>query len=162
MSTNFLLPHRWKPFGWGLLLFGGVLGFIFLLGYDDIGWLNVKVPMLLHAGLDFNSNSGQLGPSFQENNILDELILLFLIIGGVVAAFAKVEVEDEYTMQLRLASLVWATYVNYAIMLLGVLFVYDLSFFWVMVFNMFTLLIFFLVRFHWKLYQTRKIMAYAE
>jgi len=143
-------------------LLGGVLGFIDLLGYNDISWLNVKVPMLLHAGLDLNSNSEQLGPSFQENNILDELILLFLIVGGLVAAFAKVKEEDEYTMQLRLASLVWATYVNYAILLLGVLFVYELSFLMVMIFNMFTLLIFFLVRFHWKLYQTRKIMAYAE
>ena len=50
MVVNFLLPHRWKPLGWGLLLLGGVLGFLFLLGYDDISWLNVKVPMLLHAG----------------------------------------------------------------------------------------------------------------
>ena len=162
MVVNFLLPHRWKPLGWGLLLLGGVLGFLFLLGYDDISWLNVKVPMLLHVGLDLSLSNESLNPSFQENNILDELALVFLIIGALVAAFAKVEVEDEYTLQLRLESLVWATYVNYGILLLGVLFVYDLSFFWVMVFNTFTLLIFFLVRFHWKLYQTRKIMAYAE
>jgi hypothetical protein len=163
MSTHFLLPHRWKPIGWVMLTLGGFLGAIFLMGYDSIEWLNMKVPMLLHEGLDMVvSNSEAAESIFQENNVLDELSLIFLILGGVVAAFAKVSEEDEYTAHLRLESLVWATYVNYGIMLLGVLFVYDLSFFWVMVFNMFTLLLFFLVRFHWKLFQMRKIAAYAE
>ena len=56
--------------------------------------------------------------------------------------------EDEFIMKLRLESLVWAVYVNYAILILTILFVYELHFFSILVFNMFTLLIFFAIRFN--------------
>ncbi|MCB0375018.1 MAG: hypothetical protein KDD04_03770, partial [Sinomicrobium sp.] len=59
--------------------------------------------------------------------------------------------EDEFIGRIRLESLVWATYVNYGVLLLSFLFVYGLSFFWVMIVNMYTILIFFVVRFNLQL-----------
>jgi len=56
---------------------------------------------------------------------------------------------------IRIRSLVWATYINYGILLLAILFVYEFSFFNVLVFNMFTLLIFFILRFNWELFRLK-------
>jgi hypothetical protein len=84
-----------------------------------------------------------------KNNVFDELIGLLLIAGGLFIAFSKEETEDEFIAKIRLESLVWATYFNYAILMLSVIFVYGMSFFGVLVFNMFTLLLFFIIRFNW-------------
>jgi hypothetical protein len=43
--------------------------------------------------------------------------------------------------------LVWALVVNYSILLFAILFVYDMTFLHVLFFNMFTPLIFFVIRF---------------
>jgi len=93
--------------------------------------------------------------SFTENNILDEIAGLLIIIGALLIAFSKEKLEDEFIAKIRLESLVWATYVNYAILLLSIIFIYDLMFFWVLVFNMFTILIFFIIRFNWVLNKTK-------
>ena len=90
-----------------------------------------------------------------ENNILNEIMGALIIVSGLLVAFSKEKVEDEYIAKTRLESLVWATYLNYGILLIALLFVYDLSFFWVMIFNMFTLLLFFIVRFNYQVYKLK-------
>jgi len=57
---------------------------------------------------------------------------------------------------IRLESLVWATYINYGVLILALIFVYDIPFFWVLVFNMFTTLIFFIIRYNWALNNSKK------
>jgi hypothetical protein len=58
--------------------------------------------------------------------------------------------------------LVWATYVNYGVLLLAFIFVYDLSFLWIMIFNMFTILAFFIIRFNWQLYKLHNTVSNEE
>jgi hypothetical protein len=53
--------------------------------------------------------------------------------------------------------LAWAVYFNYAILILTFLFIYDFAFLWVMVFNMFTVLLFFIVRFNWQIFKLKRI-----
>src|SRR5690606_17673742 len=84
--------------------------------------------------------------STHENNILDEIAGILLIIGALLIAFSKEKSEDEYIAKIRLESLVWSTYINYAILILAMILVYDMTFLWVLIFNMFTLLIFFVIR----------------
>ena len=67
--------------------------------------------------------------------------------------------EDEYIAQIRLESLLWATYINYGFLLFSILFVYGLGFYQIMVFNIFTLLVIFLVRFNFILYKSAKSVA---
>ena len=74
----------------------------------------------------------------------------------------KEKQEDEFLSQIRLESLVWATYINYAVLAFSILFIHGMAFFDVMVFNMFTILIFFLVRYNWRLYQTKNALAHEE
>ncbi len=158
MRTNYLLPNQFKKIGWFLFIPSCILGVILLF----IAWDAPAIP-----GLDwFNWNVFAIAteelfsdPQFfavVQTNVLDEIISLLLIISAIFIAFSKEKKEDEYISKIRLESLVWATYVNYAVLALAIMFVYDLAFFWILVFNMFTMLLVFIIRFNWALYKSKK------
>ena len=158
MKTNYLLPTRFKRIGW-FLFFGGILlGIVYLIIEPEINFLNVTVFSIAEHSL-FEQRRHF---TFTENNILDEISVLLIIVGALFIAFSKERSEDEFIMKIRLDSLVWATYVNYTILLLAIIFVYDIAFLWVMVFNMFTLLIFFIIRYNWALYNLKKQIGDEE
>ena len=95
-----------------------------------------------------------------ENNILNEIIGIVLIISLLMVAFSKEKEEDELIAKIRLDSLVWATYTNYAVLLFAMLFVYGISFLWVMIINMFTILLFFIIRFNWQVRSLKNSMGH--
>lgn len=134
-----------------LFIPGVLLGIVFLMSPSDIGFFDVKVFSIVEEAI-FNDT---VFFTSSENNILDEIAGIFIIIGALLIAFSKEKLEDEFIAKIRLESLVWATYINYAILLLTILFIYDLVFFWGLVFNMFTILIFFIIRFNWVLNKTK-------
>jgi len=159
MRSRFLISHKYKPLGWGLFLIG--LGFgIFLLinDLDYFDWQIKVFPLIGETG--FLSQNPSL--TWSSNNITDEIVSVVMIVGGILVAFSKTKDEDEYISKIRMESLIWATYVNYFILILAILFVFDMSFFTVLIFNMFTLLVFFIVRFHYLLYKSRKVNEYEE
>lgn len=94
-----------------------------------------------------------------KNNITDEVVAILFTIGALLAGFSKQKNEDEYITVIRLESLLWATYINYAILILSMLLVFDAGFFTVMIFNMFTVLIIFILRFNYMLYKSYKSLA---
>ncbi len=152
MKTNYLFPNQFKRIGWFLFIPGIILGVVFLMSQSEYSILNVKV--LSIAEQPFFGDTVFF--TFPENNILDEITGILLIIGALLIAFSKEKAEDEFIAKIRLESLVWATYLNYGILVLTIIFVYDMIFFWVLVFNMFTVLIFFIIRFNWALYTSKK------
>ena len=146
MKTNYLLPNKYKLFGWILFIIGLISGlFIKISGYES-DLLTVPVLSIYSDNTIFDSTKG----FFQiiDNSILDELIALAIIIGGLIVGFSKEKVEDEFIFKLRKDSLVWAIIFNYVVLIFTIIFVYDFTFFDVLVFNMFTPLIFFIGRFN--------------
>lgn len=141
-----------------LFIPGIILGIMYLIYQTDLGIFNIKVFAVAREEI-FKDVSFF---TVSENNVLDEISGLFLIIGSIFIAFSKEKCEDEFISRIRLESLVWATYVNYAILILAIVFVYDMAFFWVLVFNMFTLLVFFLIRFNWALNKLKKQISDEE
>lgn len=83
-----------------------------------------------------------------ENSIIDELASLAIIIGGLLVGFTKEKVEDEFIYKLRKDSLVWVIIFNYVILVLTIVFVYNFTFLHILIFNMFTPLLFFIIRFN--------------
>lgn len=163
MKTNYLLPNSYKKFGWFLFLIGIVLGIYSISVNASPEFLKANVFALVVD--DFTMNFGSAETIFfttYETNIFDELICVFLIIGGLLVAFSKQKKEDEFISKIRVESLIWATYCNYIILLLAILFVYETSFFWVMIFNMFTILLFFIIRFNWTFYRMKKLAIDEE
>lgn len=151
MKPNYLFSNQFKKIGWFLFIPGIVLGLISLVDKTEIDVFNIKVLAIAERGIFGGANFF----SISENYILDEVSSLLLIIGALLIAFSKEKTEDEFIAKIRLESLVWATYTNYLILILAIVFVYEMPFFWVLVFNMFTLLVFFLIRFNWALYKSK-------
>lgn len=158
MKTNYLLANRFKRIGWFLFFPGIILGIVSLISQSDINLFNIKV----FAFVEYDILSDTSFFSISENNVLDEIASVLLIMGTLLIAFSKEKSEDEFISKIRLESLVWSTYVNYAILLLALIFVYEMAFFWVLVFNMFTLLVFFLIRFNWALYKLKNQISNEE
>jgi uncharacterized membrane protein len=73
-----------------------------------------------------------------------------------MVGFSKEKNEDEFITNLRQSSLYWAVIVNYILLLFAFVFLYGIAFLNVMLYNMFTILIIFIVRFNYVLYRTSK------
>lgn len=158
MKTNYLFPNRVKKIGWLLFISGIILGILYLIYQEDISLFNIKVFAIEKKAIFSDANFF----SFSENNVLDEISSILLIIGALLIAFSKEKSEDEFISKIRLESLVWATYINYVFLILAIIFVYEMTFFWVLVFNMFILLVFFLIRFNWALYKSKNQISDEE
>ena len=158
MKTNYLFPSKYKKVGWTILIPALILSLVFIsTGYQP-DFLDLKVPTIYTKEL--------LGKqhffSMFQNNILDEILCVMLILSLLFIAFSKEKSEDEFISKIRLESLVWATYVNYAVLLISILFIFDWSFFWVIVINMFTLLFIFIIRFNYYIAKFNKSANHEE
>ena len=158
MKLNYLFPHPYKRIGLMLLIPLMIAGW-FIINFDvEPEFLDFEVPALFVDEI--------FGDKFMfgltENNILNEIIGVALIICFLMVAFSKEKQEDELIEKIRLDSLVWATYANYAVLLFSMLFVFGMSFFWVMICNMFTILLFFIIRFNWQVRALNKNMSHEE
>jgi hypothetical protein len=115
--------------------------------------LTINVLSIYHDGILSSKEDGFF--RIIENSILDELIVIAIIVGGLTVGFTKEKVEDEFIFKLRKDSLVWALIFNYAVLIFTTVFVYDFVFFDVLVFNMFTPLVFFVFRFNFLKYKSQ-------
>jgi len=148
MKTDYLLPNRYKKIGWIIFVPAVLLGFITLVFQFEPSFLDVKLFALVDSSPFGDTN--YLG--LTETNALDEVLSVLIIIGSLLVAFSKTKNEDEYITKIRLESLVWAIYVNYIILLVCIIFLYNYAFFYALVVNIFTVLLCFVARFYWKVY----------
>lgn len=155
MKTNYLLPNQFKKIGWLVFIPVLILGLLWVIFEFEPAAFDIKTVALFKD--DYLDDIQFM--AITENNIVDEIIGVLIIISGIFIAFSKEKEEDEFISKIRLESLVWATYVNYAILILALILVYNMSFFWVMVFNMFTVLIFFIIRYNWALYKSKRELS---
>ena len=147
MRNHFLLPHKYKVFGWVLLIIGLISGILLYATDFEPAMLKTSV-LSIYNGDSLFSGTDEGWFKIIENGIIDELSAIAIIIGGLLVGFTREKVEDEFIYQLRTESLVWAIIVNYIILALAVIFVYDMVFLNVMIFNMFTPLFIFIIRFN--------------
>lgn len=135
MKTKWLFPHRYRLIGWLIFIPCALLGSINLYADYDIRWL-----------------------TFAGNNFTNELAGLGVITGLLLIAFSREILEDEMIGQLRLEALQWSVYANYLILAVAMLTVYDVAFFSVMIYNMFTVLLVFIARFRWLLHRNTNVL----
>lgn len=158
MKTNYLFPSKFKIIGWLVFIPSAIVGVVTLMANYEPEAFNFNVPAIF---IDEIFGKQQLFGMIN-TNILNEILGVLIIVSLVLIAFSKEKQEDEYISKIRLESLVWAVYVNYGILFLTMLFVFGISFLWVMLFNMFTILLFFIIRFNWQISNLKKMMSYDE
>ncbi|GAA0758449.1 hypothetical protein [Psychroflexus lacisalsi] len=159
MKLNFLFPNEFKKIGWIILIPSAIIGLVTLIYNYEPTFLDFNVPAIFIDKFSLSDEKQLFGTV--SNNILNEILGILIIISSLLVAFSKENVEDEYISKIRLESLVWAVYFNYGILIFSFLLIYDFSFLWVMIFNMFTVLLFFIIRFNWQISKL-KISAYHE
>ncbi|NUY79576.1 hypothetical protein HUK80_01615 [Flavobacterium sp. MAH-1] len=159
MKSHFLFPRSFKLVGWLLFVPSFAVAIAVVCADIDIdNMLTTKVFAIADNGLFADAGFFR----FNQNSIGDEVLLSFLIVGGLFIGFSKQKNEDEFIAKIRYESLVWATYFNFGVMLLATWFIYGFFYFEVLIANVFSLLLFFVVRFHIKLYQLKKSLRDDE
>ncbi|HEY4832326.1 MAG TPA: hypothetical protein VIH61_07190 [Waddliaceae bacterium] len=87
---------------------------------------------------------------------------LMVLVGLFLIAFSKEKVEDEQIVQLRLDSLRWAIYLNYAILLFSLIFSRGSDSHHILLLNIWLPLLFFIFRFQWVLYRLNRLAKHDE
>lgn len=135
MKSNYLLPHGYKRIGWCL-----TIPFLLLGLYMTIFGQSVGLPVWLEKIF---------------GDYLDEVISIALIVGLLLVGFSREKTEDEYITKIRLESLQLSVLANYVLLIICVLVFYGMNFFSVMIYNMFTTLIIFVIRFNFIIYRNK-------
>lgn len=144
MRNNYLFPFNSRYFGVGLILVHIPVKF----------WWDSNYP---------NGYTHQIPPVSDTVNFLLSPPHLFFIgtslmvlIGLFLIAWSRERVEDEQITQLRLTSLRWAIYLNYAILLFSLLFTQGSDSHHILLLNIWLPLLFFILRFQWVLYRLNR------
>jgi len=148
---KYLVSNKFKKPGWLLFVTGITLGIIHSVNDYESNLLITKTVSLFHYETIFPNENGIF--RIIENSIIDELITIIIIVGGLLISFSKEKIEDEFISKVRLDSLVWAILVNYVILLFTTVFIYDIRYFHAVIYNMFTPLIIFILRFNYVVYK---------
>jgi hypothetical protein len=152
MPQQLSLPNKYKKPGWIILLISIILGAGFIFWGYEPGWLGAKVLSIFPS--DFLGNDRYC--SWININLTRTITGSLFIIGALLVGFSKEKQEDEYIAKIRLTSLLWAILVNYILLFTAFIFVYNMAFLQVMIFNMFTVLLIFILRFNYMLTKALK------
>lgn len=147
MKQYFLLPHAYKNLGWVLFVPFLLLGVAALFFEVEFGWLSTQVVSVLPDQL-FTQHWFQM----KKVNITVTVAGVGFIVACLLVGFSAEKLEDEFVAKVRLQSLQWAVLVNYMVLITCFLLVYDMAFLQIMIYNMFTVLLFYILRFHFVLY----------
>jgi hypothetical protein len=160
METKFLLPNKFKLIGWILLIPSSILGLFVIFEEFKFSFLELRV---------FTISSGGFAPweftnafSFEEQNLTATIVGIIFLAGALMVTLAREKNEDEFISKKRLESLLWATIINYLILLFCFIFFYEFGFVYVMILNMFTILILFIMRFNYVLYKSSKFLSHEK
>jgi hypothetical protein len=155
MKPYLMLPYEYKKIGWFIFIPATLFSVILLLSDFSDFKINTKVFALYSQELMGQSQWMKI----VQTNISHTIAGLGFIIGALLIAFSREQKEDEFIAQLRLSSLQWAVLLNYVLLLLSFLFIYGIGFLNVMLYNMFTVIILFIIRIHYVLYRHTKSIS---
>lgn len=159
MKSVYLFPSRCRIWGLILTLFALVLSMYSLIN-DGIPFLKeIPVLAIVNSGFPFSNHPNATFFHIVKDDFGFELTSILFIIGGFFLGFSRQKIEDEFISQVRLQSLVIATYVHFAILFVMILFFYGTDFLYVMTINMFTILWLFNIVFYFKLFKLKKQSA---
>lgn len=159
MTQSLLLPNRYKKLGWSLFFPSLLLGIIITTNLYKVPEVNANVFSLIpQFSLDKSSKMNW----FFDADLVNTIIGVLFIAGALLIGFSKEKNEDEYIDKLRLSALLWAVLLNYLLLIIAFLLVYDIGFITIMIYNMFTVLLLFLFRFHYLLYRAKITASYEK
>jgi len=149
---NYLFDNKYKKIS-GLVFYLTTIIGLYLLITDkilDLFTLNVY-SLFSESFSDLTYGGGWI-----ENGLGDEIFTTIIIISGLINSFCKEKIEDELISKIRLESLTISLFVSYGLVMLSTFLIYNLSYMYVLVFNLFIILILFNLVFRYRLYKHYK------
>lgn len=150
MKNEFiLLSPKVKFLGLALTVVGLIFGIF--VGFDA-DWLEMEIPALVSEDI--------LGKTefftMTKANLGFTILGILLIAGGLLMAFSREKIEDEFVNHLRLRAIRYALIINYFVLFLCYWLVWGLSFAWVMFINLYSTLFLFIAIFQILLVKAQK------
>jgi hypothetical protein len=134
-----LLPYRWKYVGWMLTMIGFILGGIYLT-YE----FTLRMPVFAVFSSFLET---RMFVTFK-TNVADDLILLLLITGFGMAVGSRERIESEQLDLVRAKAFAKAFMANTIFLLFTILFVFGGGFLGVLILNLISFSIFYLLFFN--------------
>ncbi|MDA7727499.1 hypothetical protein N8858_01300 [Flavobacteriaceae bacterium] len=100
--------------------------------------------------------SERTGFGWIENGLGDEIFTLLIIISGLANSFSKEKIEDELISRIRLESLSLSLFISFGFIIISTFLVYNLNYMYVLVFNLFLIILLFNLIFKVRLYKHYK------
>ena len=149
---NYLFDNKYKKISGLVFYLTSIIGLYLLLTdrISDLFTLNVY-SLFSESFSDLTYGGGWI-----ENGLGDEIFTTIIIISGLVNSFCKEKIEDELISKIRLESLTMSLFISYGLVILSTFLIYNLSYMYVLVFNLFIILILFNLIFRYRLYEHYK------
>lgn len=175
MKNQFLFPSKFKKPALFFLILSLSMGMYMTFVNDTPGFLRVKV-YDVETGLtgfgyfryfmevdEYTTvEQDQLPSKNKYEDLGNTLVGSILILSLLIFAFSREKNEDEYIQKIRLDSLVWATYINYGLLFIAFFIFWSFSFLSVMIYNMFTHLLIFVIRFNYYKIKMNRSLKHEE
>ncbi len=149
---NYLFDNKYKKISGLVFYLTSIIG-LYLLITDiifDLFTLNVY-SLFSESISDLTYGGGWI-----ENGLGDEIFTTIIIISGLINSFCKEKIEDELISKIRLGSLIMSLFISYGLVIISTFLIYNLSYMYVLVFNLFIILILFNLIFRYRLYEHYK------
>jgi magnesium-transporting ATPase (P-type) len=162
MKTRFLLPAKYKLWGWLIFIPFSIFGLIALFQGIEFEFLSVELPFLFETDIVLNNGSTDTKTrsfTMQKENLTNEILGIMILIGCVLLTFSKEKDEDEFIAMKRLNSLLWATFVNSILLFLCLILFYSFSFLNVMIFNLYSVFVLFIFHFNIGLAREKRMVG---
>ncbi len=137
--NHFLLPHKFKWIG-AFLVFAGLVGLIFYIWFD--------FRLILPVFAIFSSFLEVKIFATVQTNVADELLLLSFLSGFFFLVFSKEKSESESLDQIRFMAFSRSILANTVLLLFSILFIYGNGFLAIILLNLFSIFIFYLIFFY--------------
>jgi hypothetical protein len=141
MKPHFLFPYWFRYLGWGLV--------IAHIPLSMVGRMNGMI-----NPLDNPPGNASL---FIGEHLFFISTTLLMSLGLFFVAFASEKIEDEQIWHIRLDSLRWAIYVNYLVLIISLVFIYDTAH--ILELNLWVPLLFFVIRFRWVIIRLNRSLS---
>ena len=120
-------------------------------GFKKIGWAIFVPAFLLGCSICF----------FRET-VMNNIAIIGTVVGALFIGFSREKIEDEMIQHIRLNALMAAMWINYLLLIVVSLSIYNINYLTVMACGMATPLVIFLLVYHFNLYRLNRNLHHEE
>ena len=147
---SYLFSNKFKKIS-GVVFYLSILIGLFLLLTDRIQDIFVVNVFSIFSYEWFGSEPKGFG--WIENGLGDEVFTLLIIVSGIVNSFSSEKIEDELISRIRLESLSLSLFISFGLIIISTFLVYNINYMYVLVFNLFLIILLFNLIFKFRLYK---------